>query len=574
MPFSRRLLLISLFASVFFGGIIASAQQSPSAPPADMLILHARVYTVDSQQPWAQSVAIREGKVIAVGTDEQLAAFRGPSTKIIDAHGKLVLPAFTDSHIHFIEGGFSLQHANLEGAKDVSEIQQRLRAYSTQHPGQKWILGGGWNYTMFGSETLPNKKDLDQLFPDTPALLECYDGHTYWANSKALALAGITKSTPNPPNGIIVRDPATGEPTGALKESASELVSKIVPQPTRDDDLNAIHAAMKWANQNGLARVHSAGGDFEHLDLYQQLRDQQQLTIRFHIARILDPTTGLRPEDLAALESAHNKFHDDWIDANSVKFFMDGVVEAHTAAFLEPYTDELSTKGSLFWNPDKYKAAVAALDARDFQLYTHAIGDYAVRTALDAYEYAEQQNHTSGHRHRIEHIETITAADIPRFGKLGVIASMQPLHSYPDEDTLDVWARNIGPDRASRAWLWRSIAQAGGRYTFGSDWPVVTLNPWEGIQTAVTRQTSDGKPAGGFVPSQRLTVAEAVAGYTIDAAYAGRLEKTEGSLELGKVADVIMLDRNIFDINPHTINQTKVLLTIVGGKIVYAANPD
>ncbi|HUN62267.1 MAG TPA: amidohydrolase family protein [Candidatus Sulfotelmatobacter sp.] len=572
MPFSRRLLIVSLVASVSLGAAIASAQQSSGSSLADILIVHARAYTVDSKQPWAQSIALRQGKIIAVGSDQELAAFRTATTRIIDARGKLVLPAFTDSHIHFIEGGFSLQHANLEGAKDVAEIQQRLRAYVAQHRGQKWILGGGWNYTMFGSETLPNKKDLDQLFPDTPVLLDCYDGHTSWANSKALSLAGITKSTPNPPNGIIVRDSVTGEPTGALKESAGELVSKIVPQPTRDDDLNAIRAAMKWANQNGLARVHSAGGDFEHLDLYQQLRDEQQLTIRFHIARVLDPTTGLRPEDLDALESARKKFHDEWIDANSVKFFMDGVVEAHTAAFLEPYTDEPSTKGSLFWDPGKYKAAVAALDAKDFQLYTHAIGDYAVRTALDAYEYAEQQNHTSDHRNRIEHIETITASDIPRFAKLGVIASMQPLHAYPDEDTLDVWARNIGPDRASRAWVWKSIALAGGRYAFGSDWPVVTLNPWEGIQTAVTRQTSNGKPAGGFVPSQRLTVAEAVAGYTIDAAFAGRLEKTEGSLEVGKVADVIMLDRNIFDIDPHTIDQTKVLLTIVGGKIVYDTN--
>lgn len=572
MSFSRRLFVVALLITAGLVAAIGHAQQNPA--PANILIVHAKIYTVDPKQPWAQSVAIREGKILAVGSDQQSTTFRGASTKIIDAHGKLVLPAFTDSHIHFIEGGFSLQHANLEGAKDIAEIQQRLRIYAAQHPGEKWILGGGWNYTMFGSETLPNKKDLDQLFPDTPVFLDCYDGHTSWANSKALALAGITKSTPNPPNGIIVRDPATGNPTGALKESAGDLVSEIVPKPTREDDLAAIHAAMKWANQNGLARVHSAGGDFEHLDLYQQLRDENQLTLRFHFARILDPTTGLRPEDLDALESARKKFHDEWLDASSVKFFMDGVVEAHTAAFLEPYTDDPSTKGSLFWDPDKYKAAVATLDAEDFQLFTHAIGDYAVRTALDAYAYAEQKNHTSDHRNRIEHIETITSADIPRFGKLGVIASMQPLHSYPDEDTLDVWARNIGPDRASRAWLWKSIAQDGGRYAFGSDWPVVTLNPWEGIQAAVTRQTSDGKPAGGFVPSQRLTVAEAVAGYTIDAAYAGRLEKSEGSLDVGKVADVIMLDRNIFEIDPHTIDQTKVLLTIVRGKIVYAANPD
>lgn len=571
MPSRRRLFAISIFFALFFCTAVSRAQQSVRIPPADILIVHAKIYTVDEKKPWAQSLAIRKGKIVAVGTDEQVERMRGIGTKLIDAGGKLVLPAFTDSHIHFLEGGFSLTHVNLEGAKDVADIQNRLRTYADQHPDDKWILGRGWNYAMFSPETLPNKKALDQLFPVIAVFLEGYDGHTYWANSKALALAGITKSTPNPPNGEIVRDPATGEPTGALKESAADLVRKVVPKPTYVEKLSALRAAMKWANQNGLARVHSAGGDFENLDLLQELRGEKQLSVRFHIAYNVGQPE-LRPQDMEAVEGAHKNFHDEWIDVNSIKFFLDGVVESHTAALLEPYSDDPSTKGSLFWDPEKYKAAVAELDKNNFQLYTHAIGDYAVRTALDAYEAAEKQNHSKNHRNRIEHIETISAADIPRFAKLGVIASMQPLHSYPDEDTLDVWARNLGPDRASRAWVWKSIAQHGGHYTFGSDWPVVTLNPWEGIQTAVTRQTSDGKPPGGFVPSQKLTVAQAVEGYTIEAAYAGHLEKTEGSLETGKVADVIMVDKNVFEIDPHTINKTKVVLTIVGGKIVYEAD--
>jgi hypothetical protein len=545
------------------------AQRSARVAPADILIVHAKIFTGDEKTPWAQSLAIRKGKIVAVGTDEQVARYRAIGTKQIDAGGKLVLPAFTDSHIHMTEGGLSLLHVNLEGAKDAADIQNRLRAYAAQHPDDPWILGRGWNYAMFAPETLPNKKILDQLFPATPVFLEGYDGHTYWANSKALALAEITKSTPDPLNGAIVRDPSTGEPTGALKEYAGDLVAKVVPKPDHVQKLNALRAAMKWANQNGLARVHSCGGDFENLDLLQELRDDNQLSVRFHIAYLPDPPK-LRPQDVEAVEAARKKFHDQWIDVNSVKFFLDGVVESHTAAFLEPYSDDPSTKGSLFWNPEEYRSAVAQLDKSGFQLYTHAIGDYAVRTALDAYEFAEHQNNTKDDRNRIEHIETITATDIPRFAKLRVIASMQPLHSYPDEDTLDVWARNIGPDRASRAWVWKSIALDGGRYTFGSDWPVVTLNPWEGIQTAVTRQTSDGKPPGGFCPSQKLTVAEAVEGYTMDAAYAGHLEKSEGSLEPGKVADVIMVDHDIFEIDPHTIDQTKVVLTIVGGKIVYA----
>ena len=248
-----------------------------------------------------------------------------------------------------------------------------------------------------------------------------------------------------------------------------------------------------------------------------------------------------------------------------------GLIESHTAAMLQPYTDDPTKTGSLFWDPEKYKAAVAELDKHGFQIYTHAIGDSAVRTALDAYESAQQKNRSKDRRDRIEHIETIDSADIPRFGKLNVIASMQPLHSYPDEDTLNVWARNIGPERASRAWVWKSIAQRGGEYAFGSDWPVVTLNPWEGIRTAVTRQTTDGKPKDGFVPTQKLSVPQAVQAYTINAAFAGHTEKSEGSIEKGKWADIIMVDRNIFEIDPRTIDKTKVVLTIVGGRIVYEA---
>ena len=571
MPLRRSSIFASICFSLLFGVVAIPAQRSVRIPPADILIVHAKIFTADEKKPWAQSLAIRKGKIVAVGSDEQMERLRGIGTKMIDAGGKLVLPAFTDSHIHLTDGGLSLKRVNLEDAKDLADIQDRLRAYAAQHPDDKWILGRGWNYPTFAPEMLPNKRILDQLFPVIAVFLESYDGHTFWVNSKALSLAGISRATPNPLNGEIVRDPKTGEATGALKESAGELVRQVVPKPEYVERLNALRSGIKLANQNGIARVHSAGGEFDQLDLLQELREEKQLTVRFHVAYVLHPPE-LHTQDLDSIETAHKKFHDDWINVDSVKFFLDGVVETHTAALLEPYTDDPSTKGALFWDPEKYKSAVAELDKKGFQLYTHAIGDYAVRTALDAYEFAEHKNHTKDHRHRIEHIETISAADIPRIAKLGVIASMQPLHSYPDDDTLDVWARNIGPERASRAWAWKSIAQYGAHYAFGSDWPIVTLNPWEGIQTAVTRQTEEGKPAGGFVPSQKLTVAQAIEGYTIEAAYAGHLEKTEGSLETGKVADVMIVDRNIFEVDPHTINKTKVVLTIVGGKIVYEAD--
>jgi predicted amidohydrolase YtcJ len=556
--------------------ISLAAGQGRVVEPADTIVVHGRVYTENPKQPWAQAVAIRGSKIVAVGDDPEIERMRGMGTKVINAGGKLVLPGFVDCHIHFFEGSIKLSWVHLEDAKDLSDIRTKLSAHAAQYPGDGWILGIGWNYGMFGPGKLPDKKDLDDLFSNRPVSLEGFDGHTFWANSKALALAGITRDTPDPPNGKIVRDPATGEATGALEELATDLISQVRPPMTRAEKLLALRAGMKWANENGLTRVHAAGGhfesgDFEDLDLYDEMHRRGDLSLRVQIAYFLDPPA-LRPQDLDAIENARKKYANDWISASVVKLRLDGVVESHTAAMLEPYSDDPSIKGALFWEPDKYKTAVAELDKRGFQLFTHAIGDYAVRTALDAYENAEERNHKRDHRPRIEHIETVAATDIPRFGKLGVIASMQPLHSYPDADTLEVWAHNVGPERASRAWAWKSIADAGGHLAFGSDWPVVTLNPWEGIQTAVTRQTADGKPEGGFLPEQRLTVAQAVDGYTLGGAFAGRHEKMEGSLEADKLADLIIVSQNIFDINPRKIGTTKVIATIVGGRLVYQAD--
>lgn len=566
----RSLLSTFLILLLCFFAVLPASAQKKTQPP-DTVILHAKIYTLNAKQPWAEALAIRGDRIVAVGSDADIAALQWKDTKVIDAKGHLVLPGFTDCHIHFIDGAFSLGRVNLAGAKDIADIQRRLREYGAKHPGEDWILGRGWNYAMFPT-SLPDKKFLDEVFPDRPAFLEGYDGHTYWANSKALALAQITKDTPNPANGIIVRDPRNGEATGALKEAAESLVAAVVPKPTRGEKLTALRAAIKWANENGLTRVHSAGQDFEEFDLYDELLRHGDLTLRFYISYFQNPPE-LRPQDISAIEEARKKYTGDWLSAGAVKFMVDGVIESHTAAMLDPYSDDPSLKGTLFWDADKYKSAIAELDKRGLQLFTHAIGDYGIRTALDAYENAEKVNRTSGRRPRIEHIESVSAADISRFGKLGVIASMQPLHSYPDNDTLDVWARNIGPDRASRAWVWKSIAKDGGQLAFGSDWPVVTLNPFEGIQTAVTRQTSEGLPRDGFVPLQRLSVAEAIRGYTLGAAFAGFREKSEGSLEPGKLADLVVLSQNLFEIDPHKIDATKVLTTIVGGRVVFQSQP-
>jgi predicted amidohydrolase YtcJ len=543
------------------------AQTKVAGAPADTILLHARIYTVNQAHPWAEAVAIRGATIVAVGSDKEIEAYRGPSTKVIDAAGRLVLPGFEDCHIHFMDGSLGLTQVELNGASTVAEIQKRVKEYAASHPEEPWITGMGWTYPTFGAAALPDKKILDEVVPDRPVYLVAFDGHSSWANSKALAMAGITKETPDPPNGKIVRD-ANGEATGALKELAGDLVANMMPKPTREERLAALRKGIHEANKAGLTRVHSAGQDFEYLDLYDELRRDGDLTLRFYVAYFLNPPE-LRPEDLEKIEQARKTYHDEWISGGVVKTMLDGVVEAHTAAMLTPYSDDPSQIGKLFWDPAKYKAAVTELDKRGLQIFTHAIGEKAVRTALDAYEDAARVNHSHDARPRIEHIETIAADDIPRFGKLGVIASVQPLHLYPDEDTLDIWARNAGPERAKRAWSFHSIQAHGGRLAFGSDWPVVTLNPWKGMQTGVTRKTSEGKPEGGFVPTEAVSLEDAIKAYTLGAAFAGRREKEEGSLEPGKLADLIVIDQDLFKIPAAQIDKTEVTLTMVGGKVVY-----
>jgi predicted amidohydrolase YtcJ len=568
LPSRLRSISLVLTLAILAAATPSPAQKSARIAPADIIILHAKVFTLDPTKQWAQGVAIRKGKIVAVGRDEEIERMRGIGSRVIDAGAKVVLPGLTDCHVHFYPGSMSLRMPSLEDAKSVADILKILTDYAKENPGNDWIIARGWDYSIFGPGTLPDRSVLDAVFLNRPVFLESYDSHAVWVNAKALSLAGVTKDTPNPRNGWIVHDPKTGDPTGVLLEDADRLVRKVLPEPAEVDKLLALRAGVKLANRYGITRVHSAGEDFSILPLLQQIRSDNQLTVRFRVAYRL-PEYELRPQDLDAIEAAHKKFHDEWIEAGTVKFKLDGVIEAHTAAMIEPYSDDPSTKGSLFWDVAQYQAAVTALDKRDLQVYTHAIGDLAVRTALDAYEAAARQNHSKDRRHRVEHIETIAPQDVWRFGKLGVIASMQPLHAYPDEDTLKVWVPAVGPDRASRAWAWNSIGEGHGRYVFGSDWPIASLNPFAGIQTAVTRQTDAGKPPSGFVPSQRLTVGQAVEAYTLGAAYAGHHEKTEGSIVVGKVADLIMLDRNIFEVDPHSISKTNVVLTIVGGKIVY-----
>jgi predicted amidohydrolase YtcJ len=552
---------------MFVGVMYAFACNQHKSTPADSVLIHARIYTVNSKEPWAEAMAVREGKIIAIGSDDSISAYQGPSTEVIDAKGNMVLPGFMDAHVHILGGASSLEKISLHDAKTIGDFQKRIKDYAAAYPEKKWIQGSGWYYSIFGESGMPDKKIIDEVISDRPVYVSAYDGHSSLANSKALEVVGITRDTPDPPDGIIVRDLQTGEPTGLLKEMAGNLVTKVIPQPTYEEERDLLTKAIHYASSLGFTRLISVGGDAERVELFDEIRQKGELTTRLHMARFV--WSSLNPDVLRILKENREKYCDDWIDLNSVKMPGDGVIEARTAWMMEPYENDPTNRGQLKDDPEQYKKDVAELDRLGFSVSTHAIGDATVRLALDAYEAAKKANDRTDTRHRIEHIEAPRAQDIPRFGKLGVTASMQPLHAIPNDNNLNIWAGNIGPERASRAWPWRSILAAGGNVAFGSDWPVVTLNPWPHLEILLTRQTPEGTPAGGWLPEQRLTLEEAIYGYTMGGARAVGREKTEGSIEVGKLADVIMISQDLFKIAPNQISETKVLMTMVGGKTVY-----
>jgi len=547
--------------------------KSPQSPAADLLLLNGHIYTSNPTQPWVKAVAIRGAKIVAVGDDAAISKLRGPKTKVIDLAGRMAMPGMIDSHIHFLDGSLSLAQFALDSAYTVPEIQKIVRAFAAAHPNREWLLGHGWIYDAFKPTGLPTKQLLDEIVPDRPVVVDCYDGHSVWLNSRALALAHIDRNTPDVTQGdvvvgTIVHDPVTGEPTGVLKEAASELVRRVIPKPTREEKLKAIRDGLKEANNHGLTSVLNASGSIDEMDLYDAIRRRGELTVRMTTSLMMTPE--LSAKTLAMFEEGRQRFHDAWLRGGTIKAFMDGVIESHTAAMLDPYSDDPKLSGSLNYTPEQFKRNVAELDRRHFQVLTHAIGTRAIRVTLDAYQAAQEANGPRDRRFRIEHIENINPQDIPRFGRLHVIASMQPYHCYPESNLINVWARNIGPARLPYSFAWHDLAAAGAVLAFGSDWPVVSLDPFIGIQNAITRQDNDGQPPGGWVGRQKVSLDQALAAYTRDAAYAQFEENLKGSLMPGKLADVIVLSQDLFAIKPLAIRNTRVLMTIVGGKIVYA----
>lgn len=566
-----RLSFAVVLATGAFGAGAAEA-------PADLVFTNGRVWTADAARPWAQAVAIRGDRIAYVGDPEGVAAFRGPQTKTRDLGGRLMTPGFNDAHVHLSGGALSLERVDLIEEQSLDAVQKKIQDFAGANPKSPWVLGRGWLYGSFPGG-LPVKEQLDAVVPDRPAYMECYDGHTGWANSKALALAGITKDTKDPENGIIVRDPKTGEPTGALKESATSLLEKAIPNPEGEARYALFLKALALLSSQGLTSVQDAGGltgggilggteapaDLELLD---RARRENKLSVRVTASATM--SEGRVDEVIARALALRKRFDDDLIRVTAIKGFVDGVIEAHTAAMFTPYSDDASFGTGLpNWQPANLNAAVVAVDRAGFQVFLHAIGDRGVSMALDAYADAEAKNGRKDRRGRIEHIETSRASDWPRFKALGVIASMQPLHANPDQNNFNVWSRNAGPDRASRAWVWRALEQAGVTLAYGSDWPVVTSDVFRGLWCATQRKTREGTPKEGWLPQYAVSLDSALRHYTIDAAFASFEEQEKGSLVAGKKADLVVLSDDLFKSPPETILKAKALLTVMDGKVVY-----
>ena len=551
-----------------------AALVSAGERPADLILSGGRVWTADATRPWAEAVAIRGNRVAYVGAAAGVERLRGPKTRVLVLDGRLVLPGFNDSHIHLMSGALSLERVDLIEEPNLEAVQARIQAFAAAHPERPWVLGRGWLYGSFPGG-LPTKEQLDAVVEDRPAYMDCYDGHTGWANSRALALAGITKETKDPDNGLIVRDPRTGEPTGALEESATTLVESRIPRPDDAARYALLLQALDQLGSQGLTSVQDAGYSpaelAADLPLLERAEAEGRLTVRILAAVRMEPGDVEAPiAEARRLRASH---HDALLRFGTIKAFVDGVIEAHTAALLEPYSDDPRFgRGWANWDPQALDAAVVAADRAGLQVYLHAIGDRGVRMALDAHQAALETGGRRDRRGRVEHIETIARADIPRFRSLGVIASMQPLHANPDQNNADVWERNIGQERSARGFAWREIERAGGRLVFGSDWPVVTSDVLRGLYCAVTRKTREGLPPGGWHPELAVSLESALRHYTIDGAYASFEENEKGSLEAGKLADLVVLSRDLFRAPPEALLQTQVLLTVMDGRIVYRAS--
>ncbi len=558
-------LLLALAPLLLFT-LLGSSQSLPTRVTASLVIHHGRVHTLDRALPEAQAVAIAGERIAAVGSDEQVDLWISPQTTVIDARGATVLPGFNDSHVHFVSGSLSLNRVELGDVTSREEFARRVAATVKNLQKGEWVVGGGWDHEKFPGATMPTREWVDAVTPDNPLWLNRYDGHMGLANSAALRIAGIDRNTPDPPGGLILHD-SEGNPTGALKEAAAGLVQRLIPSANEEQLTRAIRQGLAEARRFGVTSFQDISHATE-LRIYQKLLAAGELTARIYA---ITPIELYQSEVQAGITAG---FGNDWIRTGALKGFADGSLGSTTALFFEPYNDAPNTRGlfNAMMLPEGHMLQMAQpADAAGLQIAIHAIGDRANHEILAMYEEIARRNGPGparGRRWRIEHAQHLRPDDFDLFARLGVIASMQPYHEAGD----GVWAeKRIGHERALTTHAWRSLLDHGVRLAFGTDWPVVPLNPMLGLYAAVTRATLDGKNPNGWIPEQKISLAEAIEAYTLGSAYAEFTDNQKGSLTPGKLADIVVLDSDLFHLPPDRIKEAKVTATIVAGKVVYSA---
>ncbi len=562
-------------AMILFAAVAAGcAREAPPASRgksavADLALRNGAIYTMNGARSWAETIAIDDGRIVYVGTDAGATDYVGPQTQVVDLKGRMVLPGMQDVHIHPISGGIEANGCDLNAASTVDEYVAIIKKYAEAHPDAPWIKGGGWAMSSFGPGALARKELIDAVVPDRPVILWSRDGHTTWVNSKALEIAGITKDTQDPPDGRIDRDPATGEPSGSLQEGASSLVADKAPADTDATRDAGLRYAVTMLNRFGITGIQDASVNEEDLETYQRLDEEGELSLRVVASIWWERDQGL--EQIEAIKALRSEYTGGRIDAATVKIMQDGVLENYTGVVLEPYKlkGQQDVRGIPMVEPEFLKKAVTQLDAEGFQVHFHAIGDGAVRQSLDAVEAARAANGNLGHRHHISHLQLIHPDDQPRFRKLGVVANFQPLWAYADAYITDLTLPFLSQETASYMYPIASMEKSGAVVAFGSDWSVSSANPFEEMETAVTRMGALGDTKTPWMPEERIGLPEALAAFTINAAYVNRDERNTGSLEVGKRANLAVLDRNLFDIPPSEISDTQVLLTLFEGKPVH-----
>ncbi len=537
--------------------------------PPETILVNADIRTLDPHFPRVAALAIRAGRIAALGSDGDIRALAGPGTRIIDGGGRLVLPGFHDTHIHVQDGGQSrAESADLSAARTVGEFQAALRAFAAGHR-RDWVLGGFYNAGFFGQHNL-NASVLDAAVPDRPCMVMDSDGHSGCINSAAIARVGLSGSIPDPQGGHFVRD-GTGAVTGMLHERATAWVDERRPAPTDDDYADGVRLAQAHANAHGLTGLLDASVEERHVRVYRRLAEAGALTARILATARIDPSETVAGA-LTRVERLRRMSLAPMFSVHSAKFFLDGVLENRTAAMIAPYADAAGGNAPLMFSRGQINDLFVAFDAARFQIHAHAIGDLAVRAALDGIAAARAANGVWPAWHQIAHVQCIDPADLPRFTALGAVANIQPLWARPEPALTGIAVPMAGPDRARWIYAFRSLRDAGAMLALSSDWTVSTLNPFEIIETAITRQPprKEGNDAA-FVPEERLTLAECVEGYTVNAAIAGWRGHETGSLSPGKWADLILLDRDIYACNPYDIGGTRVLMTLLAGREVHAA---